>query len=792
MLSKASKIFIIIPIFILLVYNCYSQARPTEQKYTILGISIEGSESADEGTILALSGLRVGSQLSYPYDENINMAIKNLWDRKQFSMVDISVDNVVGQGVFLTITVEENKRLNEIKLYNHKELSKDQITKVIGKNKGDIISNYDVYKIEKSIKELYETEGLAFARVFPELIQSDTSRTYVDLKIYIEEGIEFYVKSIVFNGNTYYDDSDLASEFDDTKTKSWWQFWRSAKFDKKEYKKDKELLTTFYKNHGFIDFEILSDSLQYDEDTGSLFISIDIKEGNKYYVRDIQFEGNTVFTSDDLVKRLDFEKGEPYNKEKFSMNLRGNPEFTDALSLYNNTGYLQTQFMENELRVADDSLDIIVKVYEGERYKIRKVDIVGNTKTKDKVIRRTLYTRPGDYFNRAAIVRSIKEMGVVGYFNPEKLRPDVRPVKGDNTSVDVVYQVEERSTDTFNASIGFAGSFGLTGSIGLTFNNFSITEPLAGGGGQMLNLNLEFGQGDRYRNFSLGFAEPWLFDEPTTIGFNIFNVFYNFSSLRQTRTGFRVNAGRRVKWPDDYFRIDGSLNVQWNDVGEQPGFRSQFFRPGQYSEISFMQSFSRNSLNEMFFPSEGSRFSWRNTWAMGAVGVGQTDFFKSELNLDFYNPLLTVDENDRLVLFMGTQIGYIDGLETDTTIAPIELYRMGGNGLNMFGTIPLRGYVDGTVENVGGKFHAKFTTELRLALTLNPMPIYFYGFAEAGNVWPDFKGVDFFELKRAAGVGIKMLLNPIGIIGFSYGYGFDRTQGVLEPSGWRFLFDLGQ
>ncbi len=788
MLSNASKI-----IFILLfAFTTSLFAQESTLKYKILGIEVEGARSADASTIIALTGLKEGETLSYPYDENLNVSLKALWDRRQFSNVDVIVDKVVGDGIFLTIKVEENKRLTEIRVFNNSELTSEEIKKAVGKNKGDIVTEYDLYLIKKDIKDLYDKEGLTFAKIYPEILQSDSSDAYIDLKIYVEEGSEFYVESIKFNGNKEFSNGDLESVFDETHTKSWYEFWSSSKFDKKDYKKDKDLISKFYENEGFMDYEFISDSVEYDEDNQAVHITVNIKEGNRYYVRNITFEGNTVFPDEALVARLDFPTGSVYNKEKFVQNLNGNQEFSDALSLYNNTGYLTTKFAPQEVKVAADSVDILISTLEGDRYKIRKVIIVGNTKTKDKVIRRTLYTRPGDYFNRAAIVRSVKELGVMGYFNPEKLRPDVKMAENDNTAVDLVYNVEERSTDTFNASIGFAGSFGLTGSVGLTFNNFSILEPLNGGAGQVFNFNWEFGQSNRYRNFSLGFTEPWLFDEPTTVGFNVFDIFYNFSTLKLQRQGFRLNVGRRVKWPDDYFRIDGSFQFQLNDISQQAGVNSQFYRPGKYNEITVGGSISRNNTNELFFPSQGSKFRFTNNWALGAVGIGQTDFFKSEIYFDFYNTMYKFEEQDRVVLYLGAQMGYIDGIKNDTTIAPIELYRMGGAGLSNFGTIPFRGYGDGDLENVGGKLHAKFSAELRFAITLNPMPIYFYGFAMAGNVWDGFGGADLFDLKRSAGMGLKMLLNPIGIIGFSYGYGFDPITQFGSVPGWKFLFEIGQ
>lgn len=758
------------------------------KKYIIAGISVEGNDFSDSETIITLSGLKVGDDIQVPFDPKIQSAINNIWSRKQFSDVRIIVDNVTPAGVFLKISVEEYPRLNKLIIENNDEIDDYDIEEATNKIRGDIISNYELYLIEKRIERLYDEEGLSFAQAEAELVRTDTS-IYNDVRVYIEEGIEFKVADINVNGNSIIDENDLIGAFEETKQKSWWRIWRSAKFDEEKYEEDKQLLVDYYRSEGFIDANIKSDTVIYDEMEEEVTININVEEGQRVYVRNIDFDGNTVYPDFILRERLEFDKGDPYDMKKFEMNLLGNENQTDASSVYLDNGYLQARLEPKEIRIAPDTVDIVINVYENERYTINKVIIEGNSKTKDKVIRRELYTRPGDYFDRSAIIRSIRALGVLQYFNPEALQPDVRPSQTDATAVDIVYKVEERSTDTFNASIGFAGSFGLTGAVGLTFNNFSITEPLKGGGGQILNFNWEVGQITRYRTFSLGFTEPWLMDEPTTVGFNIFDTYYNFASLEQSRTGISLNLGRRFKWPDDYWRGDWSLRYILNDNASS----SFYYREGKYSEITVGQRISRISLNNMFFPSRGSKFSLSNDFAMGSIGIGETDFLKSEFKFEMYNPLMKIDKSERLVLMLSSQFGYITGLATDTTISQIELYRMGGNGLGGFNVTPLRGYPDNEVgSRTGNRLLAKHTAELRFAVSLDPMPIYLYAFAEAGNVWTDLNRSDIFDLKRAAGVGIQMMVNPIGIIGFSYGYGFD-TYGVdNKKSGWQFLFHLGQ
>lgn len=772
-------------------YPALSQQQQQLKKYRILGVSVEGNKTAESETIIAVSGLLVGDYINYPYDEKAKRAVDNLWGRKQFSDVDVTIEKVTADGIFLLIKVKEFPRLNEIHIQNNKEISADEIKKKLGRVKGEIISEQEKYSIRKKLKEIYDEEGLAFAKFEVDFVSFDSAGSGMsDVRIYIDEGTEFYTTHIEFTGNKAFDDSELAGAFDETHTKSWWQVWRSSKFDKKEYKKDLELLTSFYKNQGFMDFKILDDSVEYIQETEEVRISISVQEGEKVYIRDIKFEGNTAFSSALLDERLGFAKGDAYDQEKFQKNLRGNEEFSDAQSLYNNTGYLQLRFVEKIQRVAGDSIDMVITVHEGDRYRIRKVEVVGNTKTKDKVIRRALYTRPGDYFDRSAIIKSMKELNVMGYFNPETLKPDVKPVANDATSVDIVYNVEEKSTDTFNMSMGFAGSFGLTMALGFSFNNFSISEPFKGGAGQIFNFNWEYGYASRLQNFSIGFTEPWFNDSPTTLGFNIFDSRINYS-YNLHRTGIGLNIGRRFRWPDDYFRVDWSTRYQINQVDAQLT-NYTYYRPGRSTEFTVSQTVSRTSIDDMFFPTQGSRFSLSSTFAMGGIGVGSTDYLKNEMNFDFYSPMMQVNEQNRLVLYIGSRMGYVAGLKSDTTINPLELYRMGGNGLAGIGTIPLRGYTDQSIERDGGRVLAKFIAELRFAIAIQPMPIYAYAFAEAANVWSGFREANPFDLKRSAGMGVQLFMQPFGVIGFSYGYGFDPVKNGITPSGWQFLFHLGQ
>lgn len=782
---KINKVLIIFAA--LLAVTGAALAQPESKSFIIAGISVDGNKFSDAQTIIALSGLRVGEQVTLPQDNKFQIAIKNLWLRKQFSHIEIVVEKVTPLGVFLQISVKEFPRLESIEIQNNDELSEKEIKESLGLMRGDILSKYEVYRSVKRLKRSYDDEGLMFADIETEIFPAD-SNNYSRVSYWIEEGDEFKVKSINFEGNNSFDDEELADALEETEVKDWWEFWKSGDFDRNKYDEDLKLIKGFYQSNGYIDAQVLSDSIIYNEEDKTVSININVFEGNRFYIRNIEFTGNTVYPSYRLINRLGFNTGDLYNKERFQMNLTGNENQSDALSLYLDNGYLRAMMDIDERRAEGDSIDIIIRVTEGSQFRVRKVEIVGNTKTKDKVIRRELYTRPGDYFNRSAVIRSVRALGVLQYFNPEALRPDVQLV--DNTQVDLVYAVEERSTDTFNASIGYAGSFGFTGAIGFTFNNFSITEPIKGGSGQIFNFNWEFGQLSRFNNISFGFTEPWLFDEPNTVGVNIFDsrINYNFNLRRR---GLIVNFGRRFHWPDDYFRGDWSLRLQENDVGETSAY-SYYYRPGKNTEITLSQSFSRSSLNHLFFPTVGSRLSYTTTFAMGVLGLGTTDYFKNQVKYEMYHPLLTVDGNDKLVLYLSTNWGYITGFESDSSISPIELYYMGGNGLSGFSVTPLKGYDDRVVgPSAGGRVMAKHAVELRYALSLDPMPIYVYGFGEAGNVWHNLSMTEPFDLKRSAGIGLQIMIQQIGLIGFSYGYGFDPVGSSTSDSGWKFLFHLG-
>ncbi len=814
-------------LFFIISQNIYPQL--TKANYQILGISVEGNRSADPATIIANSGLKVNDEIEIPGDQTIN-AIKRLWGLNIFEDIQIIIDKKINNGVFLLIKVKEYARIEAAKFEGNDEISDDDIEEKLTFVRGQILKPQEIARVKANIKKLYEEEGFLNAEITPvryRFFDSDTSdesitvtwqnlndlsdeyKTEYDydpesrsniirkirnrqLLVYkINEGDEITVNKIEFIGNEAFDDDELKDEFDETSETTWWKFWSSAKFKREDFNKDKELLTNFYRKNGYRDFVILGDTLLYPKDKSSVDILISVYEGPQYKIRNIVWEGNTVYPDEALNERLDFHKGDIYNYEKFNQNLHFNEKQNDVSSLYQDHGYLGFHLETREEKVGEDSVDIIIKITENSRFKIGDVQITGNDKTKDKVIRRELYTIPGNYFSRADIFRSIQQLANLQYFNVEKLYQtgvDYRPA--NDSTVNLIYNVEEKSSDYLNASVGYSGSFGFSGSIGVTLTNFSISEPFQMGGGQVLNFNWQFGVGNFYRTLTLGFTEPWFMDTPTLVGFDIFDTRQRFFyDLRQS--GGSIKVGRRLKWPDDFFYIQGLFRFQYNNVIDG----RNFYVEGLSRQYTLGFTLTRTDIDNPIFPSRGSKISFVSELSGGPFLPGNVDYYKLNLTTDLYKRLFN---SNRLAFYSSVNIGYIKELVPGTPINPFEFYFMGGNGL-VIATTPLRGYEDRTVgphnsngDVVGGRVMAKFTAEIRAAAALEPMPIYFLAFAEAGNVFFNLQQTDIFDLRKSVGVGARILINPIGLIGFDFGYGFDRKKVDGKDPSWLFHFQFGR
>jgi outer membrane protein insertion porin family len=788
-MMKCVRVLAFAGLALVVTSSLYAQRSQPQDIYKILGISVEGNTLADPAAIIANSGIKIGDEIAIPGDQ-VGQAVRKLWSLKIFGDIQIGIDRKMGQGAYLLISVKELPRYERTEIEGRDELSADDINKKINLVKGQVFAPQEAVRIKKDITKLYEKEGYLLAQVKVEAVPADTGKNRIVLKVMIDEGKEVQIERIMFSGNSAFDEGQLRGAMDETSEKRWWKFWSSAKFDRKKYDEDKKLIVQFYKKNGYRDAQILSDSISYSPDRRDMTIAIRVHEGAQYKIRNITWEGNTVYSDTLLSERLGIAPGEVYNAEKFERNLRGNEAQTDVAALYLDNGYLRFNLEPIETRVAEDSVDIQINVFEMNQFKIGAVNIKGNTKTQEKVIRRELFTRPGDYFSRAAIMRSLRQLQQLNYFNPEKIKPDYNLV--DDKSVDLTYEVEEKSSDNINASVGYSGAFGFTGALGFTINNFSIAEPFSGGAGQVLNFEWQFGEASRFRTFTIGFTEPWMFDTPTLFGVTLYNTrqVYGYDL---SQTGGTIRVGRRFKWPDVYWRGDWILRLQSNDVRYGMGI----YREGKSEQMSVTQIISRNDTDNPIFPTSGSNVSLSVEVSGGPLLPGNIDYHKWIFQSDWYVPMFGTG---RVALYLSSMYGYLGKFNENTVIPPIELFFMGGTGLGYIATTPLRGYEDQSVgprntsnSIVGGYAMTKQTAELRFAVAMSPIPIYVLGFAEGGNVFESMNRANFFDLKRSAGLGARIQIMPIGLIGFDYGYGFDDVfPKDGKPDGWRFHFVFGR
>ncbi len=748
-------------------------------KFKIHSIRVEGNVRADSTIILLNSGLREGEEI---VSDGIQKAIKNLWALRLFSDVKIMVEKQTSEGLDLVIKVEEFPRLEGWVLEGNDKLKKKDLDRELNFYKGMVLTPFRMYKAKRNVLNKYKEEGYLLARV--DFDTTEIKDQNIVLKVRIDEGKKVQVKKIRIFGNENLTEKELKKQFKGIKEDRW---WRGADFNEKKYKQDLENLLAYCRKKGFRDAEIVKDSLYYSEDKKDMFIDVYINEGHRYYFGDVTIEGNTVFSDEEIRSQLLFKKGDVYNQEDFDKSIRENIQ-----NLYYNQGYLFANIQPLEIPAGPDTVDIHIRILEGNVVRIKEINITGNTKTNEKVIRRELKIFPGDKFNRAKLERSVRDVWILNYFS--NVVPDVKLIEGDDRHVNLEIKVEEKSTDTANMSAGYSERDGLIGNLGLSLNNFSLKHPLSGGDGQRLAFDWYFGR--YYRSLSLSFTEPWMFNTPTLAGFSLFNTrsgggFYPWD--RKVRGG-TLQIGRRFQWPDNYFRGDWIFRIAETrifNVRDQELLSSYFFYDRPTTQVSITQIISRDSRDRPEFSTQGSVYTLLTELSGGPL-QGEEDYIKSILTVEWYVPSFL-----GLVFYSQTKLGMIHGLYEDSYINPGELFYMGGSGLSF--SEALRGYDEGTVGPIsstgrplGGKSLARFTAELRFPIAPNPT-VYGLFFIEGGNIWQSFDQTNFQDLRRSVGFGIRLFMPMVGIIGIDFGYGFDHfDENGLRRGKWKTHFQFGR
>ncbi len=763
----------------------FAQDETVPELYRIASITITGNKFYDSRTIVNYSGLRENMEITIPSDETRD-AIKKLWSLGLFSNISLYVDKKFGKDIYLVIQVQELPRIEGIEITGNDKISTSDLKEKIGLTTGEVVQEQKLKDIEHNLVKYYIEEGYSLAEVKVDKLISSNNEARIRIKV--REGSKLTVREISFSGNKELTEKELIKSMENTSEKKWWKFWDGATFDKSKFEEDKQYIIMYCREKGYKDAEITGDELKLSADKEDVYIKLKIDEGKKFNINRITFEGNKIYSDSLLRQRLDMRKGDVYNYRKFQMNLYGNEAETDISALYYDNGYLSYNADVEEKVIDKNKVDLKIKITENNQFRFGLISFEGNDKTQDKVLRRELYTIPGDFFNRGNVKRSMQQLNALNYFNSEKLNQDIT-LENDSV-VNIKYIVEERSSDQFNASVGYSGSFGMTGSLGLTFNNFDIMHPFSGGAGQMLNFTWQFGEAGSYRTFNIGFQEPWFLNTPTALGFNLFDTRTNYYyDIRET--GLSVNFGRRFKFPDDYFRGDWTLKYQRTDVIDGGGY----YQTGLRNQISVRQIISRSTVFDPLFPLTGTKIANSTELSGGPFLPGNINFIKNIFSTETYTPLI---RNQKLVLYTNFNFSFVNSIQGDTYIPPTELFYMGGNGL-AYNTIALRGYDDRNIgpknsyyNPVGGKVAIKYGLELRYPLSLDPFPIFALIFAEAGNVWTDISKTDPFDLRRSIGFGTRLYLPAVGLVGFDFGYGFDRKIEDREDPKLIFHFQFGR
>lgn len=858
------------------------------REYTIAGIQVTGT-TYDTAIVKSISGLQVGDKISIPGGDQFSKAIINLWRQRLFSNVQIYITRLEEDRIWIEIAVQERPRLANFKFVGIKKSEQDEITGKIGLVKSTIITENTRRTALETIQKYYNEKGFQNVSVRIEETPEPALVNSISLTFFIDKGSKVRINDLNFFGNETVPDQKLKKQmkgtkemtritlrpadynspyginetttFEEymndygflsfTKTRSFidpyfrFKLFSSAKFDEKKYDEDKQSLLNYYNSLGYRDAVIVSDT-QYYVATGNMNVDIKVDEGRKYYFGDIAWRGNAKYPDSVLTAVLGIQKGDTYNVE--TLNRRIGKQLSadggaDISALYMDDGYLFFQITPIETAVYNDTIDFEIRIVEGPQATIGQVNIIGNDKTKDYVIRRELRTVPGEKFSRSDIIRSQRELANLQYFNQETIDPGVVPHPETGT-VDINWKLEEKSSDQLEMSAGWGGGVGLTGTLGVTFNNFSIRnitkrsswDPLPTGDGQKLSLRIQ-SNGKAYQSYSFAFTEPWLGGKKRnsfTVNLNksVFrNGFYNpvngkyeFSDTTLLKTfGAGISLGKQLKWPDDFFSLVYSLNFTQYQLRNYAIFAG--LSNGTSTNISLKLALQRSSVFNPIFPTSGSSFvgsvqltppySLLNPDLVNDINpYKKPEYHKWRFNAEWYVPIGKAggeDKTRQLVLKLAAKYGFMGRYNRDLDFSPFERFQVGDAGLtNNFGLlgydiIAHRGYpvyetsnpaINPDQQNAQNLFTIfnKYQMELRYPVVTNPgSTIYALTFFEAANGWHDFKQYNPFRLRRSAGVGMRFFLPMFGLLGFDYGIGFDRIQpgaGGLKNAS-RFTFMLG-
>ena len=830
--------------------------------YKLAGLAVTGIDGYEDYVLTGISGLSVGQQIEVP-GTAITDAVKRYWKHGLFSEVSITADSIVGDNIYLKIHLSPRPRISTINYNGLKKSEREDMEKKLGLVKGGQITPNMIDRAKVLAKKYFDDKGYKNAVISIRQRDDVLNKNQVILDIDVDKKEKLKVRQIIIEGNEHLSDNKIKGTLFTkgafTKTHEAGKLeniLKSKKFTPERWTEDKKNLITKYNEYGYRDATILKDSV-WNVDPKHVDVYVKVEEGKKYYIRNITWVGNTVYSSDYLSRLLDMKKGDVYNQTYLNKRLS---QDEDAVgNAYWNNGYLFYNLQPTEVNIVGDSIDLEMRIYEGQQAHINRVTINGNDRLYENVVRRELRTKPGDLFSKEALQRSARELASMGHFDPEAINPVPKPNYEDGT-VDINYNLKQKSNDQVELSLGW-GQTGVIGRVGLKLNNFSMANLfrrnrehrgiLPIGDGETLSLGAQT-NGTYYQSYNAQYSTNWLggkrpiqfsvgvsYSKQTDVSSNYYNSAYmnnynnylygygnyNYNNYQNyydpdkyvKLLGIYVGWGKRLNWPDDYFTL--SLQLQYQRYMLR-NWRYFIMSNGSANNLNLNVSLNRTSTDNQLFPRRGSDFTVSLTITPPWSKWDGKDY--AHLATDRNSPTYSKEQQEKyrwveyhkwkfkartftaltngqkcFVLVTRVEFGLL-GSYNKHKKSPFETYYMGGDGMSGYSTgyaeetVGLRGYENGSLTPYGAEGYAydRFSLELRYPFLLGNTTIYGLGFVEAGNAWTETSKFNPFDMKRSAGIGVRIFLPMVGLMGIDWAYGFDKVFG--QKGGSQFHFILGQ
>ena len=808
--------------------------------YTIDEIKVTGLKSFNEQTVIAYTGLSKGKELRIPGEE-ISRVINKLWKLELFSDINFYLTKIQDKKASIEISIKELPSLSEFSIIGLKKSKEETIIDEIEIKKGQKITENFIETTKNYIVNKYKKNGFLNTKVSINTRPDSVGINNEKMLINIDLGDRVKINSINFEGNKIVKSSNLKKQMKKTKTKLPGRFWKKSKFIEEDYKNDLSAIVDYYKEKGYRDARILADSVLVDKNT--IDLNIEINEGNKYYFGNINFLGNSIYSDELLSRALGLYKGDVYNGVLLKKRIADDskPDGEDITNLYQNNGYLFSTINAVEIAAENDTINFEIRINEGKPAFFDKITVIGNDRTNDNVIYRELRTKPGELYSKDKIVRTVRELGQLGFFDPEQISPDFKNVDPNAGTVDIEYGLVEKSASQVELQGGYGGG-GFIGTLGLSFNNFSLKnlknksawKPVPMGDGQALSLRL---QANRfYRVYSFSLSDPWFGGEQPVQFSTSFShtkqYRYNFFTGRVDKsqsfeiTGASIGLAKRLRVPDDYFLLSQTLSYQYYNLNNY--YTGLFtFGEGKSNNVSYTVALSRNNTyTNPIFPLGGSEFMLSARFSLpyslwngvDYANLGNLDeyqdndgnpdqakidqerfkwleFYKIKFKGTWYTRLV-----DKLVLRTHTEFGFLGAYNNDRGVIPFDRFFLGGDGMSQYAMdgremISLRGYPNQSLSTTNGStIYNRFSLELRYPITLKPAAsIFGLTFLEAGQGYDNFREFNPFNSKRSMGFGLRIFMPAFGLLGIDFAYGLDNTNdNNLSPNGWETHFVIGQ